>query len=103
MANGRVILVTGANRGIRFSIIQALGTHFETKHHTLLLGCRELAKGDEAVEELRQLGIIPNIKRLGIDVTLDESSLELSPGLVSSMDGWTSWSTTLALLRFHQR
>lgn len=69
----RVILVTGANRGIGFAIVQALASHQGTGQSTFLLGCRDLAKGQAAIEELHRLGIDSRMHPVIIDVTSDTS------------------------------
>lgn len=70
---GRVILVTGANRGIGFAIIHGLASHPETADSTFLLGCRDPLKGREAVERLHKLGLQSTIKEIVLDVTSDIS------------------------------
>ncbi|KIX02873.1 uncharacterized protein Z518_08816 [Rhinocladiella mackenziei CBS 650.93] len=69
----RVILVTGANRGIGFAIIRALATHPETADGIFLLGCRDPEKGKEAIEQLHNLGITSPVHPVAIDVTSDAS------------------------------
>jgi len=69
----RVILVTGANRGIGFAIIQGLASHPDTADSTFLLGCRDPLKGRDAVEKLHKLGLKSTIKEIVLDVTSDSS------------------------------
>lgn len=71
----RIILVTGANRGIGFAIVQALASNPETANSTILLGCRDGEKGQLAIEELRQLRIASSVHAITItiDVTSDTS------------------------------
>ena len=69
----RVILVTGANRGIGFAIIQALASQTETADSTFLLGCRDSKIGKEAIEQLDRLEIKAAIQEVVIDVTSDKS------------------------------
>lgn len=45
----RVALITGANKGIGFAIARQLGA----SGHTVWLGCRDLHRGDAAVDTLR--------------------------------------------------
>ena len=73
---GKIMLVTGANRGIGFSIIQGLASHVDTTKATFLLGCRDASKGREAIEQLRGLGVDSNIKELVLDVNSDSSITE---------------------------
>lgn len=69
----RVVLITGANRGIGFAILQALASQPETANSNLLLGCRDLKKGKEAVKQLRSQGITSSVHPVLIDVTSDSS------------------------------
>lgn len=52
-ANATVAFVTGANRGLGLETARGLGQ----RGITVILGVRDLAKGDVAVQELRQQGI----------------------------------------------
>ncbi|KAK4942289.1 hypothetical protein LTR10_017895 [Elasticomyces elasticus] len=61
----RVILVTGANRGIGLAIIQALASHPQTT--------KDMKKGEEAIQELRSKGITSVVQPVTIDVTSDMS------------------------------
>ena len=71
MSSPRVVLVTGGNRGIGFAILQALATRSPTDHY--ILASRSLAKGQEALSQLRSLGIQSTITLLELDVTSDIS------------------------------
>jgi NAD(P)-dependent dehydrogenase (short-subunit alcohol dehydrogenase family) len=51
--NSKIILVTGANKGIGLEIVKQLATG----KHTVLLAARNVQKGDEAVEKLKALGL----------------------------------------------
>jgi len=73
MSGHRVILVTGANRGIGFAIVQALASNTKTANSTFLLGCRVIEKGNEAVKQLRGQGIALDASPVVIDVTSDSS------------------------------
>ncbi|KAK5062615.1 hypothetical protein LTR84_004688 [Exophiala bonariae] len=70
---GKIILVTGANRGIGFSIIQGLASHPDTVKATFLLGCRDASKGKDAIGQLHRLGVKSDIKELVLDVSSDIS------------------------------
>ncbi|KAJ5908273.1 hypothetical protein N7495_000955 [Penicillium taxi] len=67
----RIILVTGANRGIGLAITQALAT--KASDVTICLGCRSILSGNEAMQELRQQGIKSQIETIKLDVTDDDS------------------------------
>jgi NAD(P)-dependent dehydrogenase (short-subunit alcohol dehydrogenase family) len=71
MSSQRVVLITGANRGIGFAILQSLALRSPSDHY--LLGCRDLLKGQIAVQELRKLGVTAPIDPIQMDVTSDES------------------------------
>jgi NAD(P)-dependent dehydrogenase (short-subunit alcohol dehydrogenase family) len=71
MSSPRVVLVTGANRGIGFAILQALSTRSPSDQY--LLGARDLVKGTSAIKALRQLGIEARIDAIQLDVTSDQS------------------------------
>lgn len=87
--SSRLILITGANRGklvdrlnptnqalivnsgIGFAILQALS--LKAPSDQFILGCREKDKGEQAIVQLRSLGVKSRIDVLQIDVTSDES------------------------------
>lgn len=71
MSSQRVVLITGANRGIGFAILQVLALRSPSDHY--LLGCRDLSKGQAASQELRKLGVTALIGPIQMDVTSDES------------------------------
>jgi NAD(P)-dependent dehydrogenase (short-subunit alcohol dehydrogenase family) len=73
MSPSPVILVTGANRGIGFSIIRA--TALRVPNATYILACRSQSSGDEAVLELKKLGITATLDVLVLDITSDASIL----------------------------
>ena len=61
-----VALVTGGNRGIGFEVCRQLGR----LDYSVLLGARDLAKGEEAADVLQREGL--NVKALKLDVTSEE-------------------------------
>jgi NAD(P)-dependent dehydrogenase (short-subunit alcohol dehydrogenase family) len=71
MSSAQVILVTGANRGIGFPIIQATGLRIPNA--IFLLGCRTKASGEEAISQLKKLGVTATLDVLILDVTSDSS------------------------------
>ncbi|KAL6696613.1 hypothetical protein J3F84DRAFT_303417 [Trichoderma pleuroticola] len=60
------ILVTGGNRGIGFGIVQALAHRIPSS--TIILACRNLAAGREAIEQLRGQGISSNLDAIQLDI-----------------------------------
>lgn len=67
----RVILITGANRGIGLCIAQSLG--FRNPRDALLIASRNPVSADAAIAELRSLGVKALMQSLALDVTDDES------------------------------
>ncbi|MFN2624071.1 MAG: SDR family oxidoreductase [Chthoniobacterales bacterium] len=63
MNNQRIALVTGANKGIGFETASQLAQ----KNITVLLGARDLAKGETAARKLSSAGL--DVRALEIDVT----------------------------------
>jgi NAD(P)-dependent dehydrogenase (short-subunit alcohol dehydrogenase family) len=66
-----VALVTGGNRGIGFEVCRQLGR----LEYEVLLGARDLTKGEEATETLRGEGL--NVTTLQLDVTSEEDIYRL--------------------------
>jgi NAD(P)-dependent dehydrogenase (short-subunit alcohol dehydrogenase family) len=71
MSSPRVVLVTGANRGIGLAVLPALALRSPSDHY--FLGCRDRSKGEAAVQGLRKLGITAPVDPIQMDVTSDES------------------------------
>lgn len=69
-----IILVTGANRGIGFAIIQSAASRIPLA--TFIVGCRSVEAGLQAVEQLRQLGLKAAFDLVQIDIELDHSILD---------------------------
>lgn len=65
------ILVTGANRGIGVAIVQSTASRLPSA--TIILGCRSLEAGHEAVEQLRKVGLKTSFDVVQIDIDNDES------------------------------
>lgn len=62
-----VALITGANKGIGFTVARQLGE----MDYTVWIGCRDQARGEKAVTELRGRGI--DARPIVLDVTSEES------------------------------
>jgi NAD(P)-dependent dehydrogenase (short-subunit alcohol dehydrogenase family) len=69
MAQGKVALVTGANRGIGLEVARQLAQ----RDMRVILGARDLAKGEEAAQTLAKKGVTVFPRQL--DVT-DQESIE---------------------------
>lgn len=72
-----IALVTGANKGIGLAIARQLGT----AGHTVLLGCRDVSRGETAASELRGIGVDAHAVQL--DVT-DYASVSNAADIVES-------------------
>ncbi|KAL7788618.1 NAD(P)-binding protein [Trichoderma ceciliae] len=68
-ASKQVVLVTGGNQGIGFEIVKKLVAEQPTYH--VLLGCRSLSRGVEAISELENLA--GSVSAVEIDITSNES------------------------------
>ncbi|CAF5091151.1 unnamed protein product, partial [Rotaria magnacalcarata] len=68
----RIILVTGANKGIGFEVVKKLAKESSLTNTTILLGSRDLKRGQDA---LARLDCPKNVCVLHLDVTSLESIL----------------------------
>ncbi|CAF3185475.1 unnamed protein product [Rotaria sp. Silwood2] len=66
----RMILVTGANKGIGFEVVKKLVKESPVNNNIILLGSRDLKRGEDA---LVRLGSLPNIHVLQLDMSSKES------------------------------
>lgn len=66
----RIILVTGANRGIGFFLVKKLSKEYSQTNTIILLGCRDLKRGEDALIKLNNPS---NVKILQIDLSSFES------------------------------
>jgi len=67
----RIILVTGANKGIGFEVVKKLVQQpSSNSNDVILLGSRDLKRGQDA---LQQLGSSPNVHLLQLDTSSKES------------------------------
>jgi NAD(P)-dependent dehydrogenase (short-subunit alcohol dehydrogenase family) len=68
-----IILVTGANRGIGYAIVQAIATRLPSS--TIVLGCRRKVSAQEAFESLIDSGIKSKLGYVDLDIE-DDASIE---------------------------
>ncbi|GAQ11743.1 uncharacterized oxidoreductase YxjF [Aspergillus lentulus] len=74
MSTGRVILVTGANRGLGYAILQVAGARNAAS--TFIMTSRKLEAGQEAAAKLVKEGVKAKIEVIPLDVTNDDQILE---------------------------
>ena len=67
----RTILIPGANRGLGFSMLQALATRSPSDY--FLLAARNTRNATSAVEELRKVGLQAEIDTIELDVASESS------------------------------
>jgi NAD(P)-dependent dehydrogenase (short-subunit alcohol dehydrogenase family) len=79
-----IVLVTGANRGIGFAIVQLLAARIPTA--VILLGCRSTTAGHEAVEKLKALDTKSALDVVQIDIE-DDSSIVAAVAAVEQKYG----------------
>lgn len=70
----KVVLCTGANRGLGLAILQVAGVRDPSA--TYILACRKKEDGQAAAEQLAKDGVSAKIDVLQLDVTDDEQILE---------------------------
>ncbi|KQT83854.1 SDR family oxidoreductase [Aurantimonas sp. Leaf443] len=75
-----IALVSGANRGIGYAIAEGLAR----RGMTVLLGCRDLAKGEAAARALRDKGL--DLRPVQLDTT-DEASVASLAATIGKDDG----------------
>jgi NAD(P)-dependent dehydrogenase (short-subunit alcohol dehydrogenase family) len=68
-----IILVTGANRGIGFAIVQS--TALRVPDANYILACRSKDSGEQAIGELKKLGVTAALDVVSLDVTDNTSIL----------------------------
>jgi len=69
MPNSKIILTTGANRGIGFSIVQALALRDPAA--TYILACRTHSSGVTAIAELQKMGVTAPLDIVQLDISED--------------------------------
>lgn len=70
----KVVLCTGANRGLGFAILQVAGIRDSSAVY--ILACRKKEEGEAAAAQLAKEGIKAKIQVLQLDVTDDEQIME---------------------------
>ena len=83
-ADQKIILITGANRGVGLGIIE--GGASRVGAATFILTCRTTSNGEEAVQTLRSAGVGSPIEVLQLDVS-DEASIEAAAAHVKEKYG----------------
>ncbi|UJR12149.1 hypothetical protein I4U23_016326 [Adineta vaga] len=69
----RIILVTGANRGLGFEVVKKLLKQSSANNDLILLGCRDLKRGQDAIKEL---GSPSNVQALQLDTSSPDSIVQ---------------------------
>jgi NAD(P)-dependent dehydrogenase (short-subunit alcohol dehydrogenase family) len=77
----KVILCTGANQGLGFSIVEVTGLRDPSA--TYILASRNIDAAKEAAKELKELGVKAEIDVLQLDVT-DDRQIEAAVEAVMS-------------------
>ncbi|CAI7591482.1 unnamed protein product [Penicillium glandicola] len=81
----RIVLITGANSGIGLAIAKVLAK--ASQEFYVILACRSLEKGTQALDELKQEGIATgNVSTVQLDVT-DETSIQAAAASVQERFG----------------
>ena len=67
MASKKIVLVTGANRGLGLAIVRVAGSRDPSAHY--ILACRDIDSGADAIDDLKQSGIVASLELLQLDTT----------------------------------
>ena len=67
----KIVLVTGANQGLGLAVIEVAGKRYPS--NTYILCARDIEKGQQAVNQLRDSGVTAVIEVMELDVTNDDS------------------------------
>lgn len=70
MSSPKIVLVTGANQRLGYYIVQVTALREPT--YTVVLCSRDLERGKEALQKLRNAGVTAQVEVLQLDVTNDE-------------------------------
>ena len=88
VSSKKVILVTGANQGLGFAIIDVIGSRDPSA--TYILASRNLDSGKGAAKTLKELGVTAEIEVIQLDVTNDqqiEAAVETVKSRYGKLDG----------------
>lgn len=80
----RVVLVTGANRGIGFELVKKLVEPSTNDEIFILLACRDVKRGEEALTRLKSSS---NIRLIELDVSSIESIDRVRQTIIEQYDG----------------
>ncbi|KAI9728541.1 MAG: hypothetical protein M1834_007679 [Cirrosporium novae-zelandiae] len=94
----RTILITGANRGVGFAILQSLTQRTPSDYYVLV--CRSKEKGLETIKRLRDLDIVSRTDVLELDITSDEgiqAAVEEVKDNYGNLDDMSSYSLEILI------
>ncbi|CAF9932194.1 MAG: hypothetical protein HETSPECPRED_008293 [Heterodermia speciosa] len=98
MISQKVVLVTGANRGLGFAIVSIAATRDPSAHY--ILTCRDLEDGQKAINELRKNGVTASIESVQLEVTKDADIAKVVESITIShgkLDGENAQSADTCL------
>lgn len=78
----KIVLVTGSNRGLGFSIVQAIAQ--QSNDACVLVAARKLSSAEQAVSDLKSIGLHADLQPIALDVTKDDSVKTCLQGIETS-------------------